>query len=354
MDVDLLLSKGLINWKPIAPLTGVIHSDLFPVGARQMTSMDWTSTIERSLEDLFPGSKYIVASDGSVLGSTAGFAVWSSEFQISLRASDFTTPFQAEAYGLAAGLNKIIDMEIAEEAIFFLTDCQSLLRWLESGSDDVERAWFWTRLSRLADRKVVKLVWVPGHVGYPPNERADQLAKGSLDLPFEESTLPDIAFLPKFLCPTLERKEDSSGRSNLLGALSPTYASLEFRVPRPHLQPFRRGLVEWLWVRLRVNRPVFRVRGSQFASPEGWCLSCPEVDFSPEHFLLSCPRFNREREALRRDLCLTLNVPQVTLNMILSCGSSVTPLKNTILKVGEVISTFLCAALSSSRVPVLS
>ncbi|KAK9506221.1 hypothetical protein O3M35_008195 [Rhynocoris fuscipes] len=88
--------------------------------------------------------------------------------------------FHAETVGIIV---ENIQEEFQEVRIF--SDSQSVLIafdkpcWNTKLVGDCRR-----RLSAQAQRKIVRLFWVPGHTGIEVNEKADQLARTTLSTPF--------------------------------------------------------------------------------------------------------------------------------------------------------------------------
>jgi ribonuclease HI len=64
-------------------------------------------------------------------------------------------------------------------------------RWMKNKREKVENHDLWRQLLRLCDQHEVEFIWVPGHAGYPENERCDQLSKQAAR---QENLPPDLEF----------------------------------------------------------------------------------------------------------------------------------------------------------------
>jgi len=291
----------------------------------QFTS--WNHFFCKRLRLKFPGRCLWVATDGSVIGCKAACAFITSSVTFACRLPDFTSPFEAECMGIDAALTSLLRQTVtgAFDALLFLTDCRSLMSYLRAGPIDVDRALLWKSINALRVIVPIFFVWIPSHVEFKPNEEADKAAKRALHFPQRPDLYPSAVYLPRFVCARHDRRMRYTDRTERLRQVLPRYTHLQHMIPSHRYNPFTSQVIDWIWTRFRLNRPPSKVLHLRFAAYSGYCLHCPTEEFSLEHLLFSCPRFSCESRNFLSELCRTLNVSQVPLHAVLTCGASINP-----------------------------
>ncbi|KAJ8910772.1 hypothetical protein NQ315_008893 [Exocentrus adspersus] len=131
--------------------------------------------------NMFPPGSLVCYTDGSRMRDEylgAGIYLENSGAQQSYSLGSYATVFQAEVFAILMTAHREDVRNCAEERIFICSDSQAALRAVSfprTRSILVQECG--DALESLAGQREVELVWVPGHMGVPGNERADQLAR---------------------------------------------------------------------------------------------------------------------------------------------------------------------------------
>lgn len=258
----------------------------------------------------FP-SHVLIATDASQDREKAGVGIFSPslDWSFSLRLPDFTPIFLAELLAVILALRKL---ESTVSQVVVMTDSLSICSSLSSPTDSRPLRLF--KFLIPLHLNSVRLLWVPGHMGFHLNEVADSLARASLSGPIV-AVLPSCAYTAavRFRSYTIFQEFAASALTS-----SPEYQHL--------LHPWsskdwRSRRLEVSFTRLRCRVPLLNFylhRSGLAASP--LCPFCAEPE-TIDHFLLFCRRFSHLRKRLLQIPFHQLGLP-VSSAVVLSIGAS--------------------------------
>ena len=317
----LYIENNLHNWHYL-PIRDIVFDSLFP--SKRAILINWLTLIQTRIDEVILGPKYVVATDGSVSDQRAGCAVVTASHSYASRLPNGCNSFEAEmaAISLALQLIPTFDVPQNHRTIVIISDCQSALRKPPCLSPD--SYFFWSKIIDILDTFRLYFVWVPSHVGFPPNERADEVAKWALNDPQPE-VIPPVLMLPSLLCPRLERRDRGRQLQRLYLNLPENHARLQHLCPLRGSGPFRDSSLEFAWLRFSVNRPPYFIKGRRITSYTGFCINCPTIPQSAHHTFYECPKYQIAREKLLEDLCEILSLQVIPLTVIYTCGNCVNP-----------------------------
>jgi len=184
-DVHRFIELNLNYWE-LFTRPAIVLDNLFPgkKEIRNKSHINWAQVIETRLHSLHSGRQLLIATDGSVVGSSAACGVVTSTMSTSLRLLDYASAFESECIAIDIALNYLLSQTLHDyDAVFLITDCSSALTFLQSSRMDASLSYFWKKILLVRSKIHFYLIWVPSHVGFVPNERADQAAKAGLHLP---------------------------------------------------------------------------------------------------------------------------------------------------------------------------
>ena len=122
--------------------------------------------------------------DGSKTDECVGSSVWSRECVLQYKLPNHTSVFIAELFAI----DKAIDfaMSSTHDKVVIFTDSYSSIQAIQSlrtRSNEIQGNIIHKLFDvYMSDRKVIKLMWVPGHMGIHGNEMADYYARESRHL----------------------------------------------------------------------------------------------------------------------------------------------------------------------------
>ena len=324
------------------------YPNSFPTFCRdQIFNQNWPLIIENTIMGMSEGNTLVIATDGSVAESRAGCAAVFPDRTISVRLPDFCSPFDAEAFAFDAALDVLRCSSTDQyQTILILTDCQSLVRFIED-SHVKDNNYFAWKISSISEAGRIKLIWIPGHVGFPLNEAADRAAKASLDLPLDQNMLPLSVCLPLFVIPRGIRSLVVTTRAQQLSTLDINkYRHLIKPVPNNRQPPLASYPADYIFTRFRLNRPPVAYKGYRFANEGGFCMLCHDQAFDADQFLMFCPRYVRARNEMINFIESNTNIPPTTEN-ILSFPSALT--KRSYHTFKHAVNRFITAVLHNLR-----
>ena len=182
---------------------------------------------------------------------------------------------------------------------------------------NTDNNYFAWKINSISDSGRIKLIWIPGHVGFALNEAADRAAKAALDLPLNSISLPLSVYLPLFVIPRELRSLLSATRRNKFSALDPQkYSHLIKYVPKNRRCPLGSYQNDYVWSRLRLNRPAVAYRGCRFANEGGFCVVCQDRAFTADHLFMFCPRYIRPRNEMKTFIERSINITPTTENIL--------------------------------------
>lgn len=161
----------------------------------------------------------------------------------------------------------------------------------------------------------LQIHWTPGHVGFEPNERADEIAKQAA-----QGVSSDSKLLPVYLRKHPLPQSIPALRQEHLAHLRKQWKSRWKKSPRfPRLNAIDKSLPSKKFLKLvdnldrrqsaiiaqlrtghtPLNQHLFRIRRSETPS----CPHCQDITVETvEHFLFICPHYQHERHIIRRKL----------------------------------------------------
>lgn len=128
--------------------------------------------------------------DGSKTNHGVGAGVYCKKPRVNISVSlgEYSSVFQAEVHAIELCIRENLRMGYSNRKIFILSDSKAAILALHSYQFKSKLVWDCLKvLKELANRNIVTLVWVPGHMGILGNEAADLLAREGSEASF---TLP--------------------------------------------------------------------------------------------------------------------------------------------------------------------
>ncbi len=243
--------------------------------------------------------------DGSKLenGSAgAGAVVYKNtreQEEIWLHLGVTSTVYQAEVTAITVTAQTLLNKETQGEKITFLSDSKAAILSLKKtrmvGKTVKECA---KKLNALAEQNTVRICWIPGHMGVPGNEKADELAKKGA----ETRTMGPEPFLPLARANVRAEIEKWAQEQH-----KQTWNSrIDCRQTQEAVGWVTQGLVEKLASLSRADLRIAlqaitghcnlnRHRKLQGKVKDGLCPKCYEEDETPEHVVGQCLFWEGER-----------------------------------------------------------
>ena len=237
--------------------------------------------------------------DGSKSESGTGYGYHIShdekcEFEQSSKLPNYCTVYQAEMSAIASVTGKLLDDQTTNKKVTIFTDSQASLYQLQATYIRTKTAISCLKgLRELGAKNEVKLVWIPGHMGYWGNEKADELAKKGA-----EEGEPVNGFIPhSHLKGKIKNYiEKSSGdRWNEDNAPRVSKQTIDNNKVKEFLKLNRKDTrlaVQILSGHAALNQTLYNYRCVD--SPI--CPHCGDEPETVEHFIGTCPYFTSKRK----------------------------------------------------------
>jgi ribonuclease HI len=259
-----------------------------------------------ALEEIAKFSHRILAyTDGSKQGSSVGYGFTIPAYNIStsVRISDCTDVFTAEAKAIEACLMLLAQRQISPVTI--LSDSLSVLEAMQNTSSSTVISDIQVALNVAANSNVdVSFLWIPSHCGIQGNEAADALAKASLSSQsVQESVTYSLGHHYSSVCAYILQLWQGEWESSThpLRADLPQ-VSFKHRVFHPIVP------VNTILYSFALNCPPLKYYLSRFTSTVPVCSHCSLFNEDRHHFVFQCSAFTRARDALRSSL-FSLGIP---------------------------------------------
>ena len=285
----------------------VANPPLFPFWTRKEPKVEYlftkrkTDFTEEEVTQTFleyqseNSSKTFIFTDGSKIDEKVGLGVWGQNICLQRRLPDNFSIFTAEAVAIKDSLNIISDQNINSAVI--CSDSKSVLQAISNVVDpshhviaDIQR--------KIDDLPDVTLLWIPGHCNILGNEKADQLAKNSLNktvvAPLKWSRDDSIALLQSHTRQQIQ-KDWTDSHSAHLYYIKPNIGYW----PSSNQNSRRR---EVILTRLRNGHCRQNCYGKS-----GTCGTCDLME-NPHHMLIQCPQHDSHRQPMK-NYCHAKNVP---------------------------------------------
>ena len=251
---------------------------------------------------------YTIYTDGSVCGTKSGCGAWASDFSLKARLPDNFSIFSCELYAIYVSIMYSLKSPLP---ILILTDSLSAVFALKNPHNSkhhlIEK--ITSQILKLPPNKIT-IQWIPSHTDIPGNDKADTLAKESLNLSYITQAQYSTRDAHKIL-----NKIYSDKHYDLwyhLNESSPSFIHLKrSNAPYPFLllpRPTQVALT-------RLHLLVCRLTHQHYFTKEA-PYTCPHCtnQISLEHVFIICPYLNNARQTLIRECSkqkISLQLPNI-------------------------------------------
>ena len=230
-----------------------------------------------------------IYTDGSKDDMKVGCAVVADDFSETMRISDGSSIFTAEAKAIDLALDFIADCETSNKFVIF-SDSLSVLKSLDhTSSKNPQIQKLLEKHHDLSEFNEIVYCWIPSHIGIAGNESVDQKAKDSLNLHPTNFSIPYAnfkSFINRYILNKWQILWNNSVGNKLF----------EIKPVIGQSQPVERNVrqEEVVLARLRIGHT--RITHSYLLKREEppYCFGCDTL-FTVRHFLLECGDFSHIR-----------------------------------------------------------
>lgn len=233
-----------------------------------------------------------------------------------------TSIFQAEIYAIVKCIEVNLARGYKNHEIAILTDSQAAIKALSAYEVNSKLVWECLgKLNELGKKNKVTIYWVPGHLGIPGNEKADELArKGSSNN--LQGPEPFCGVGKGTINMNLAKEENAERNKwwaqttganqakQLIGSYDKRRTEVYLNQPKGKLKM----LVGLLTGHCRLNKHMHRLGITNCET----CRYCMEDSETSEHVLMNCPAFSRTRmKYLGKQILTGSVIPKIPLRDIL-------------------------------------
>ncbi|XP_049515655.1 uncharacterized protein LOC125941841 [Dermacentor silvarum] len=228
--------------------------------------------------------------DGSKTKQHVGSAVVSEHWEHCLRLPQFASVFTAEVYALLMALEKIVTVEYKKAVVY--TDSLSLLNSLHRKSECEPFLGYILKTLGKSEKhgQVIRLCWIPSHMGIPGNEKADKCAAMAgrekiteINLPFKDCVRVVRAAI------TSKWQQDWGCQENN-----------KLQIVKPILQEWKTSyhqerFMEVILCRVRIGHTHLTHNFLLKNEEQAVCDQCQEL-LTVNHILITCPALEEKRQ----------------------------------------------------------
>ncbi len=233
-----------------------------------------------------------IYTDGSLQNGRTGFAVYSQNYNYFIRLPDICGIYTAELTAILYALKYIKNKNLKKAVI--CTDSSSSLLTLKSvGHYRNHLVYNIRELVKhfSVNQCQIKFLWIPSHVGIPGNERADFLAKFSLQGPTITDFQVPLSDLYNYIQKQFHvprQREWDANRHHHLYQIKPKIC--HFKTAQQNSRE-----KEVILARLRLGRTSLTDSHIIGRHPAPICHHCQNTRYTIKHFLIECPQYRPAR-----------------------------------------------------------
>lgn len=243
--------------------------------------------------------------DGSLMDGKAGYGAHRINPRCNLSGSlgKFCTVFQAEIFAILSCTQLELAIGTKNKNIFIYSDSQASLRALDSNFINSSIVWECTQALRsLSSKNTVHLEWIPAHMGFKGNEKADLLARKGALSPYtgpEPAVGISLTSVKSFLSDKASSKHALSWMAFPGQELAKTIVKGPSRALTEYLVSLSRQNIK-LTVSYITSHGHFRNHLAKMGLHRGNtdCRLCERFQESAKHILMDCDSLEVRRRGL--------------------------------------------------------